>query len=46
MWLPEGKKSNDMFSRFDRIGLPVCDGHTDGHTSYDSDVGAIYCIAR
>jgi len=30
VWLPDGEKSDDMFSRFDRI--LACDRQTDGRT--------------
>ena len=43
-----GKKSDDMFSRFDRISAcdRQTDGQTDRQTSCDSIVRAMHSIAR
>ena len=39
------KKFDYMFSRFDRIGLPACDGQTDGQTD-EHLATAMHSIAR
>jgi len=44
VWLPDGKKFDDLFSHFDTI--PACDERTDGQTSCDSIVCAVHNIAR
>jgi len=40
VWLPDGEKFDNMFSRFDTI--PACDRQTDRQTSCDSIVCAAH----
>jgi len=45
MWLPDVKKIDDMFRRFDRI--PACDGQIDGPTKSGllATALSVLCIA-